>query len=293
VGIRKTLLKSVVLILSCLNVTALGCNTSFQSIEVKNQQLQSVQRRLLQNPQDRQALSVILNLLEDKDTVARANAATILGDLGEKIGPSIKERAIPSLVGALDKDNAFVKKSAACALGKFGPLAKDAVPVLKKNLTPSDSDVAWCAAEALGAIGELAREAVPDLLKVIKDSQSQYSFDRTNISEFALKALGEIGPVAKEVVPDLVLLLDHQSPYFRVLVSVALIRIDPSNLKVREVLRSLLTNQDVDVRRKTIWTLKNIGMGAKPVKQLVEAAAKDKDADVNVAAIQLLEVINN
>jgi HEAT repeat protein len=292
IGKIHLLTSSIALVYAC--IAAFGYSMSFQSIEVQNQQLKSAQQRLLQNPHDKQALSVILKMLrKDTNTVARSNAAITLGDLGVHIGPYIKADAVPHLIYALDKDNIFVRHRAACALKQFGPLAKDAIPVLRKSLVPSDNDVAWCSAQALGVMGEIAGDAVPDLLKVIKDNESHFSIDRTSITEFAIEALGGIGPGAITAIPDLESLLNHQSPYVRIFVSVALIQIDQSSQKSIDALETLLQDKDVEVRRKTIWSLKDIGVKAKPAMNLIKAAyLKDSDASVSSTASDLLFLLN-
>lgn len=265
-----------------------------QSTEERNRQLQSAERKLLQNPRDQKALSVIVEMLNDQNGVARFNAAATLGDLAEKIGPDIKDAAVPGLIKLLKNGDDFDKKAAACALKQFGTLAKDAIPVLRRNLVPSDSDTAWCAAESLGAMGELARESVPDLIQAIKNDESRFSVDKTSISEFAIKALGAIGPAAKEAVPDLERLLNHQNAYFRIFVSVALIQIDPHSQKSLDAISKLLEDKDVEVRRKTIWSLKDIGASAMPARNLIQAAyLKDRDPSVTSAASDLLLILKN
>jgi len=263
------------------------------SIREKNAQLKRARDKLLKDPGDKQALSLILNMLKhDDDTVARANAATTLGGLGAGIGVSIKDTAVPALIEALEKDDMAVKDAAARALRLYGPLAKGAIPVLRRSLVPSDGSVAWHSADALGAMGPIAYEAVPDLVKVIKERQSEFLDDRPHICEFATKALGEIGPLAKEAIPELVPLLTHENPYLRIYVAVAIIRIDPANQQSLKMLESLLKDQNVDIRRNTLWTLKDSGREAGPAKYIVKASLRDRDAAVRTAASQLLYILN-
>lgn len=286
---KKRVLASI-LVAICANFYAFGCSgMSLQSIDQKNQQLPAAQRELLQNPKNQKALSVIIEMLKDRNGIARSNAAATLGGLAEKIAPDIKDAAVPSLITLLENGDDFDRKAAACALKEFRTFAKDAIPILKRNLVPSDRETAWCSAEALGAMGDLAQEAVPDLLKAIRNDERNFSVDRSSISEFAAKALGGIGPAAKEAVPDLENLLNHQNAYFRIFVSVALIEIDPSNQKAFAALNKLFEDSDVEVRRKTIWSLKDIGIKAKPAKSLIQRAyLKDKDSSVQSAASDLL-----
>jgi HEAT repeat protein len=275
-------------LLFSLSVITLGCQLQ-ETGNAKNERLMAAQKRLLANPQDNEALSVVLEMLRsDPSIVARSNAAATLGTVGAKHGEAIKARAIPALIYALDKDSMSAPDSAARALVKFGPLAKDAIPVLRKRLTPSDTSIAWSSAEALGAIGPEAREAVPDLLRVIKDNQETYLNDSVHICGLSTEALGEIKPPAQEVIPELKSLLTHRNPYFRARLSVAMIRIDPANQDALKELKSLLADQDVQVRRRTIWSLKDIGSEAKPAESLIRAATTDTDESVRNSAAESL-----
>jgi HEAT repeat protein len=279
-------------LLSVITVCGMGCG--LQAIQEINRQLQEAEKKLLKNPQDQQGWAVIFKYLKDSDTVARGNAIVAIGNVGEKKGAEIKEVAMPILIEALEKDNVFVRRDAAQALKNFGRHGEAAIPALIKNLRPSDSDVAWFSAEALGGMGELAAEAVPELVQVIKENESSYVDNSVySICPFAAKALGEIGSVAKEAVPTLESLLNHQNPYFRAELAVALIRIDPNNQKSLTALSSLLKDQDDEVRWKTINGLEHIGKQARPAKKLIEAALKDKDADVSIAAADLLKVLDS
>lgn len=272
-----------------------SCHTSMNlDILDKNRQLSDAKEKLLRDSSNEEALRLILSMLSsDEDTVARANAASTLGDLGEKMDAVINGKAIPALVQALERDDAWVKSAAAKSLGKFGAHAREAVPILRKNLVPSNTDVAWHSAESLGLIGSPAREAVPDLVRVIKHASGEYRAEGPDIREFATEALGKIGPDAKDAVTELLQLLESQNPYLRINLSTALIRISPNNQKSLDTLQSLLKEEDVDVRRKTIWSLRDIGVKAQPAEHLVETSLSDRDEDVRAAAHELLQIIRN
>jgi HEAT repeat protein len=268
---------------------AVGC----QSIENKNKALIAAQNRLIANPQDKDALAEVVDMLKsDSSIVARANAASALGTVAEQHAAVIKDVAVPALIDALDRDTIGVKDSAARSLVKFGRFAKDAIPVLRKSLTPSDTSVAWFSAEALGNMGHGAREAVPDLLKVIEATQATCIDDSTHICHYAVTALGKIGPAARESVPKLESMLDSKNPYFRARLAVAIMRIDAANQKALAALQALLKDKDVQVRRVTIWSLAESGIDAKPAKKLIQAAEADPDESVRLAAAKLLKEIS-
>lgn len=269
---------------------AAGC----QSLERKNETLALAQRRLLENPRDKAALTEIVDMLKtDSSIVARANAAATLGTVAEKHAAVISDVAVPALSEALDRDTAGVRDSAARALVKFGPHATQAVPSLIKNLRPSDTSVAWFSAEALGNMREGAKDAVPDLLAVVKETQSTCVDDSPHICHYAVVALGKIGTASRKVVPDLVSLLESKNPYFVARLATAILRIDPASEEAVRALQGLLTNGDVKIRRATIWSIEDLGGDAKPIKRLIEAAKDDSDESVRVAAAKLLKQIGN
>jgi len=73
------------------------------------------------------------------------------------------ETTVPSLVKTLKGDDPFARLSALTTLGRFGPMAKSAVPALIAAL--DDELVAVCerAVLALAQIGPAARDAIPAL----------------------------------------------------------------------------------------------------------------------------------
>jgi len=263
------------------------------AIEANIQRLRDAQDKLSKNPKDKEALSVFLTLLKDPNGINRSNAAAVLGEVGEENGAVISEDAVPLLINMVKNGDGFDQYAALKALRGFGPHATEAIPILRANLASPDVQKTWIAAEALGRMKGSAYETVPDLVKVIKANQAQCLDDLPNICEFATQALGNIGAAAKDAIPDLVSLLDHQNPYFRIPVAVALIRIQPNNQEALHSISTLLKDQNVDVRRRTIWELRDVGKEAKPAKRIVEASLSDSDEAVRTAASQVLQALHN
>ena len=84
-------------------------------------------------------------------------AATLSAWALAHIDPKCRETAaktVPLLAAALEKPNPEARTEAAAALKCLGPLAKPAVPALKKALGDSDAAVRRTAAEALKAVGD-------------------------------------------------------------------------------------------------------------------------------------------
>ena len=70
---------------------------------------------------------------------------------------------VRELRAALHNPWPSVRTSAAKALGRLGPAAKDAAPDLRRCLADPSSDVRTAAAMALGFFGPVAKDAIADL----------------------------------------------------------------------------------------------------------------------------------
>lgn len=278
---------------SCMNRTAEGpfaqtANPN-AAIEANIRKLREAQEKLSENPKDKDALSVILTLLKDPNGINRSNAAAVLREVGEQNGAAVKEDAVPLLIDMVRHGDASDKHVALDAIRGFGPKATEAIPILRGNLDSPDVQNNWIAAEALGRMRGAAHEAVPDLVKVIKANQDRCLGDELNICRFAIRALGDIGSAAAEATPDLVSLLNHRDPYFRVYLAVALIRIQPNNQEALNSINTLLKTPEVEIRRRTLWELKDIGEEARPAETAVRSSLRDSDEAVRTAASQVLQ----
>jgi HEAT repeat protein len=274
----------------CLVIMA--CEYPQSSIDMNVRQLKDAEAKLLQNPNDRQALEFILSRLHDSHGINRVNAASVLGDAGSKIGSSLKDQAVPALSELLDKGDAFDKRAAAEALAQFGRYAQAALPVLKKNLIPGDRDVAWFSARALGEIGEPAKAAVPEFVQAIHDNATACEGFFSNFCESFIPALGKIGPSAKAAIPELDSLLSHHDAYVRMRAAVALMRIDPTDQHSLDALDKILHDQDSELRRRTMLALVECGDKARPAEKLIQDASKDDNEEVRREASSLLKLLN-
>lgn len=268
----------------------------FMQVQENIGRLRKAQNTLLENPNDKQALSVMLDLLNSSSRYNRINAACVLGDtaeISERFRDVAHDKVISPLIELLDKGDQSERKCAVHGLKFFGQYAEQAVPLLRKNLFPSRMDVASESAEALGKIGAPAAVAVPDLLAAIKENLNDSPGYTPEIRRSATRALGEIGATAKNAILDLVMFLNESKiPRFRIEIAVALIRIDPNNQEGLSAIEDFLKNSDVEIRRETIWKLKNAGAEAKPAINFIKAARLDTDSSVSRAADELSELIN-
>jgi len=263
------------------------------AIEANIQRLREAQGRLSKNPKDQEALSVFRALLKDSNGINRSNAAAVLGEVAEENGAAISADFVPMLIDLLKHGDDFDQYAAIKALRGFGANATEAIPILRDNLASPDAQKAWLAAEALGRMKGSASEAVPDLIKIIKANQAQCLEELPNNCKFATWALGNIGPAARATIPDLVSLLNHQNPYLRIYIAVALIRIEPNNREALPALSGLLKDPNVDVRRHTLWELRDIGKQARPAKSIIEDSLRDSDSEVRDTAATVLKSLDN
>jgi HEAT repeat protein len=79
----------------------------------------------------------------------------------------------PALAERLKDSDPNVRYSAARALGKYGPKAKDYVPDLVQALKDRDKTVRMGAAYALGDVGTDAGDAVAALKEALKDKDPE------------------------------------------------------------------------------------------------------------------------
>lgn len=79
-------------------------------------------------------------------------------------------KAVPALIEGLGDPDKYIRAEAATILGEIGPDAKEAVPKLVKCMKSEEkfSIEQSCAAEALGKIGPTAKEAISALQEAAK-----------------------------------------------------------------------------------------------------------------------------
>jgi HEAT repeats len=128
--------------------------------------------------------------------------------------------SIDELTQLLDDPDADVRRGAAAGLGRSGPLASGAVPMLIAALRDINRQVRLAAAQALGQIGPAAADAVLNLVDAV------WLGDR-ELRLAGVQALGRIGPNARSAVPSLVTLLKVSDEETRRAVSQALAKIAP------------------------------------------------------------------
>jgi len=171
------------------------------------------------------AVGKLMKALAEKNRTMRAEAAKVLGSIGDA-------RATDALIEALKDVDGDVRMNAAEALGRIGD--KRAVTPLTEALKDGDDSVRYYAAEALGRLGSReatnaligtlndgswsVREATAEALGKIKDKKAVDALIETLNDEKALvrakavEALGRIGD-ERAVVPLLALIDDKREVY--------------------------------------------------------------------------------
>jgi len=259
------------------------------AIEANIQRLTEAQQKLSANPDDPTALSMILKLLKDPNGINRSNAAHTLGEVGAEHGDIIKTSAVPLLTEMAEHGDGGDQYAAVKALRSFGPHAVAAKPLLRRMLESPVQQMRSIAAETLGRMKEAATDAVPDLVKSIQEHKAECRDDELHICRYAIQALGNIGPTAMGAKRDLIPLLSDENLFLRAYAAVALIKIEPRAQEPLPVIAKLLTDPNVEVRRRIIWELKDAGRQAKPAESSVRAALRDRDEAVRQAASDLLK----
>lgn len=135
------------------------------------------------------AINALTKALQDEDAFVRWSAARALG----RMAPQKDEKAVPALARALEDENGDVRVTAAAALERFGPAAGAAVPSLAKALQSKEADMRLLALKALAAIGPESAPALPALSAALADPEAHVRRD-------AAHALKKLGPAARPAI---------------------------------------------------------------------------------------------
>jgi HEAT repeat protein len=234
------------------------------------------------------AVPALVRALDDADAAVRDAAAYAIGEVaaGHK-DPALWGQAGAALrkVLAGDKD-AKARRSAACAVGNFGPDAAEARADLEQALGHKDALVRQNAAWALGRLKDKAgASGVEKLARALRD-------DDPVVRRDAAAALGEVGrPTATPALGALIECIGHEkeagvrSVALGSLVAV----VGPGDKQVAPELRGLLQDKDREVRRGAALALANVGgADAKAAVPVLLDALGDDDATARELAAAAL-----
>ena len=261
------------------------------------------------------AISAVGRALQnDAAPAVRQQAATVIGQ--QKVDDAAVVLADLTAALRVEKEPT-VRHEVAVTLGRFGKLARQAVPALTEALADKDDGVKAATAEALGRVGPESRPAAAELLKLAKSPDKTlrqavvFALGRidaedkppvaaalvealttaTDVSlrRDAITSLGLLGEPENGVVPVLATQLRDKDAELRLLTLDALGKLGPAVRGVEaELLTLFRTDPDKGVRRVSIRVLCQ-GLAAEAPRllpALTEQLRDDADFEVRVAIVQ-------
>jgi HEAT repeat protein len=150
------------------------------------------------------AAPALIKALEDADVFVRWGAARALG----KMAPHGGKAAALALAERLNDKSADVRLTAAAALERFGPAARDAVRAISRTVQGDDPSMRVRAIQVLAAVGTDAKSEVPVLRKALEAKES-------SVRLAAAQALAKFGPADKPTAAALQKALDDADPEVR------------------------------------------------------------------------------
>ena len=253
-------------------------------------------------------------LQNDAAPAVRQQAAAVIGQ--QKVEDALVVLTDLTSAVRVEKEPS-VRREVAVTLGRFGKLAKQAVPALIEALADKDDGVKAATAEALGRVGPEARAAAPALLKLAKAADMPlrravtFALGRIDADDKppiaaalvetlktatgvelrreAVTSLGLLGETEGGVVAALATQLADPQADHRGLTIDALGKLGPAVRGVESELLALFrTDPDQGVRQVSIRALCR-GLGtesARLVPALTERLRTDPEFEVRVAIAQ-------
>jgi HEAT repeat protein len=186
---------------------------------------------------------------------------------------ALAQGAVRGMIASLKDSDPGVRGAAATSLGRLGPSARLAVPVLARLLSDRDVSVhspRGAAADALGKIGGAARGVTPTLARMLGDPL---------FGDRAAEALRQIGASRRGIVSRLQRMLRSPTSYLRQRAAVALGGVGPTAIPM---LAQALRDPEHLVRTHAAKSLAMIGPSA--ARALIEALGEDEGAEVREEA---------
>jgi HEAT repeat protein len=160
------------------------------------------------------AAPALVRAFRDPDRFVRWAAARTMG----KVGPVDPRMEVPALAHLLSDADVDVYRSAAVALERYGPLAREAVPALIRATKADHWVMRIQAIATLETVGTGAAGAIPALADALSDSDAR-------VRRYAADVLGKFGATAKEAIPALTAALGDSNADVRKAASDALLTI--------------------------------------------------------------------
>ncbi len=189
----------------------------------------------LNDAQTTLALKVLSDALNSSNSQVRELAVVALTDL-----PVPAAKRIPPLMIALGDESARVRRRAARAIGDQGANSQPALPQLIQGLKDTDASVRRDCAGALGRLGPGAAPAAVALIELLGEPETR----SRAVAAVALKRIG------RGSVPALLAGVRAPSAELRGRCATLLAHIAPGDAAVTAVLRTVLTDEDEEVRAR-------------------------------------------
>jgi hypothetical protein len=182
--VTKYVVIIVLLLFAAAYVLVIGPRLEISHRERINGRMSLLRDRVKANPSDTNALCMMVQSLQSKDSWEKVAAVAYLGQVGCRAEP-----ATDGLIQALNGADLYAAREAAKSLGEIGPGARRAIPALTNAVRRhADADIGWFAAESLGQIADPDDAAVALLLKQAAASSDERMVYSANEGIEALKA---------------------------------------------------------------------------------------------------------
>lgn len=195
----------------------------------------------------------------------------------EKLGGD----AVPSLIRALAGPDLEMRRDAAHALGRLGPMAAPAVPELIAALGSGDRRLVQESAKALGEIGPEARPAIPALVELFGDTH----FLACRLASWALVRIGADSALALSEA------LEEADPYVRAEAAWALAHLGPAAKPALPALLKHLRSEAARLMWKVARPAYEADTHAKPTAPIFIATRRNREETFWIWLVRALENI--
>ena len=179
------------------------------------------------------------------------------------------------------------RENALFLIGKIGPEAEAAIPLLFRIYTSTNEDwrIDGAVGRAIAAMGEKAVILMPDYLRWLKS-------DDVNVRASAAALLLSVGPKAKIAVPGLLEAAESNDRGLATTAARALWAIDRQTNVALRIFTPNLQSTNSTLRQLGLWHLREMGSGAKAAGALIRPLLRDPDDLVRREAEKALLAID-
>jgi HEAT repeat protein len=230
----------------------------------------------LRGLETQEALSVLIQALDDEDIGVRGKSARVISKLNHIV--------LPVLLEAVNDRSPKVRQGVVAAITVLDVPLFDKLPVLLSALQDEDSGVRLQAAWGTGRLGPEAYEAIPFLAQMVKR-------DETQVRVRAIQALKHIGWKVKDAVSPLGLALADPDESVKVQAAHALSVIGPNAVVVLPTILAALQDRNPMIQAYLIESLDTIGPEAYPAVPALLNALRSPRLAIRTAIIKALKRI--